>query len=172
MNPYMCILFQLIFRSGLLQNIKYCSVCYTVGPCSQFVVFSKCVRVICPDMLVIYICVCVYTDHVCVCVCVWSPNQQWQHHQGTWLETHTLRPHARPTESKILGVGPSPPGDRDACPGLRKAPGPSWHPAPSFGLIHMSLPQALIQLPPYISQCDEVLQFFETRPEDLNPPKE
>lgn len=32
--------------------------------------------------------------------------------------------------------------------------------------------QALIQLPPYISQCDEVLQFFETRPEDLNPPKE
>ncbi|XP_077908560.1 SH3 and PX domain-containing protein 2B isoform X1 [Ictidomys tridecemlineatus] len=32
--------------------------------------------------------------------------------------------------------------------------------------------KALIQLPPYISQCDEVLQFFETRPEDLNPPKE
>lgn len=36
----------------------------------------------------------------------------------------------------------------------------------------MSLLQALIQLPPYISQCEEVLQFFETRPEDLNPPKE
>lgn len=36
----------------------------------------------------------------------------------------------------------------------------------------VSLLQALIQLPPYISQCDEVLQFFETRPEDLNPPKE
>ncbi|KAF0883537.1 SPD2B protein, partial [Crocuta crocuta] len=32
--------------------------------------------------------------------------------------------------------------------------------------------KALIQLPPYISQCDEVLQFFETRPEDLNPPKD
>ncbi|XP_014374200.1 SH3 and PX domain-containing protein 2B [Alligator sinensis] len=32
--------------------------------------------------------------------------------------------------------------------------------------------KALIQLPPYISQCEEVLQFFETRPEDLNPPKE
>lgn len=32
--------------------------------------------------------------------------------------------------------------------------------------------KALIQLPPYISQCDEVLRFFETRPEDLNPPKE
>uniref|UniRef100_A0A8C9G1I2 SH3 domain-containing protein n=1 Tax=Pavo cristatus TaxID=9049 RepID=A0A8C9G1I2_PAVCR len=33
-------------------------------------------------------------------------------------------------------------------------------------------PQALIQLPPYISQCEEVLQFFETRPDDLTPPKE
>lgn len=33
-------------------------------------------------------------------------------------------------------------------------------------------PQALIQLPPYISQCEEVLQFFETRPDDLSPPKE
>ncbi|XP_013928548.1 PREDICTED: SH3 and PX domain-containing protein 2B-like [Thamnophis sirtalis] len=32
--------------------------------------------------------------------------------------------------------------------------------------------KALIQLPPYISQCDEVLRFFETRPEDLNPPKD
>ncbi|XP_015269394.1 PREDICTED: SH3 and PX domain-containing protein 2B-like [Gekko japonicus] len=32
--------------------------------------------------------------------------------------------------------------------------------------------KALIQLPGYISQCDEVLRFFETRPEDLNPPKE
>ncbi|XP_077183165.1 SH3 and PX domain-containing protein 2B isoform X1 [Paroedura picta] len=32
--------------------------------------------------------------------------------------------------------------------------------------------KALIQLPPYISQCDEVLRFFETGPEDLNPPKE
>ncbi|XP_051870587.1 SH3 and PX domain-containing protein 2B isoform X3 [Pristis pectinata] len=32
--------------------------------------------------------------------------------------------------------------------------------------------QALIRLPAHISQCDEVLQFFETRPEDLNPPKE
>ncbi|XP_056358607.1 LOW QUALITY PROTEIN: SH3 and PX domain-containing protein 2B [Oenanthe melanoleuca] len=32
--------------------------------------------------------------------------------------------------------------------------------------------KALIQLPPYISQCEEVLQFFETRPDDLSPPKE
>ncbi|XP_043559734.1 SH3 and PX domain-containing protein 2B isoform X1 [Chiloscyllium plagiosum] len=32
--------------------------------------------------------------------------------------------------------------------------------------------RALIRLPAHISQCDEVLQFFETRPEDLNPPKE
>ncbi|XP_049685923.1 SH3 and PX domain-containing protein 2B isoform X1 [Accipiter gentilis] len=32
--------------------------------------------------------------------------------------------------------------------------------------------KALIQLPPYISQCEEVLQFFETRPDDLMPPKE
>ncbi|XP_069628860.1 SH3 and PX domain-containing protein 2B isoform X2 [Haliaeetus albicilla] len=32
--------------------------------------------------------------------------------------------------------------------------------------------KALIQLPPYISQCEEVLQFFETRPDDLTPPKE
>ncbi|XP_039632081.1 SH3 and PX domain-containing protein 2B isoform X1 [Polypterus senegalus] len=31
---------------------------------------------------------------------------------------------------------------------------------------------ALIQLPAYISQCEEVLRFFETRPEDLNPPKD
>ncbi|XP_057215491.1 SH3 and PX domain-containing protein 2B isoform X3 [Triplophysa rosa] len=32
--------------------------------------------------------------------------------------------------------------------------------------------RALIQLPVYISQCEEVRLFFETRPEDLNPPKE
>ncbi|XP_078509133.1 SH3 and PX domain-containing protein 2B isoform X3 [Lissotriton helveticus] len=32
--------------------------------------------------------------------------------------------------------------------------------------------RALIQLPRYISQCEDVLQFFEARPEDLNPPKE
>uniref|UniRef100_A0A803SVR0 SH3 and PX domain-containing protein 2A n=1 Tax=Anolis carolinensis TaxID=28377 RepID=A0A803SVR0_ANOCA len=32
--------------------------------------------------------------------------------------------------------------------------------------------RALVRLPPHISQCDEVFQFFETRPEDLNPPKE
>uniref|UniRef100_A0A3B4AVT0 SH3 domain-containing protein n=1 Tax=Periophthalmus magnuspinnatus TaxID=409849 RepID=A0A3B4AVT0_9GOBI len=32
--------------------------------------------------------------------------------------------------------------------------------------------QALIQLPVYISQCEEVRVFFETRSEDLNPPKE
>ncbi|KAM9450402.1 SH3 and PX domain-containing protein 2B isoform 2-T2 [Clarias gariepinus] len=30
--------------------------------------------------------------------------------------------------------------------------------------------RALIQLPAYISQCEEVRVFFETRPEDLNPP--
>ncbi|XP_051956606.1 SH3 and PX domain-containing protein 2B-like isoform X3 [Xyrauchen texanus] len=32
--------------------------------------------------------------------------------------------------------------------------------------------RALIQMPVYISQCEEVRVFFETRPEDLNPPKE
>ncbi|XP_063784146.1 SH3 and PX domain-containing protein 2B isoform X2 [Pseudophryne corroboree] len=32
--------------------------------------------------------------------------------------------------------------------------------------------KALISLPPYISQCDEVLNFFEARLEDYNPPKE
>uniref|UniRef100_A0A6J0T804 SH3 and PX domain-containing protein 2A isoform X3 n=1 Tax=Pogona vitticeps TaxID=103695 RepID=A0A6J0T804_9SAUR len=32
--------------------------------------------------------------------------------------------------------------------------------------------RALVKLPPHISQCDEVFQFFEARPEDLNPPKE
>ncbi|XP_072517505.1 SH3 and PX domain-containing protein 2B isoform X1 [Salminus brasiliensis] len=32
--------------------------------------------------------------------------------------------------------------------------------------------RALIQLPVYISQCEEVRVFFETRPEDLNPPIE
>ncbi|CAL9685402.1 unnamed protein product [Knipowitschia caucasica] len=32
--------------------------------------------------------------------------------------------------------------------------------------------RALIQLPVYISQCEEVRVFFETRPEDINPPKE
>ncbi|XP_063751726.1 SH3 and PX domain-containing protein 2B isoform X2 [Eleginops maclovinus] len=32
--------------------------------------------------------------------------------------------------------------------------------------------RALIQLPVYISQCEEVKVFFETRPEDINPPKE
>ena len=33
-------------------------------------------------------------------------------------------------------------------------------------------PQALVRLPPHISQCDEVFRFFEARPEDVNPPKE
>ncbi|XP_069620205.1 SH3 and PX domain-containing protein 2B [Ranitomeya imitator] len=32
--------------------------------------------------------------------------------------------------------------------------------------------KALIRMPPYISQCDEVLNFFEARLEDYNPPKE
>ncbi|KFO32338.1 SH3 and PX domain-containing protein 2A [Fukomys damarensis] len=32
--------------------------------------------------------------------------------------------------------------------------------------------RALIRLPPYISQCDEVFRFFEARPEDVNPPKD
>ncbi|XP_076843025.1 SH3 and PX domain-containing protein 2B isoform X2 [Brachyhypopomus gauderio] len=32
--------------------------------------------------------------------------------------------------------------------------------------------RALIQLPLFISQCEEVRLFFETRPEDLNPPVE
>ncbi|GCB80049.1 hypothetical protein scyTo_0016092, partial [Scyliorhinus torazame] len=29
-----------------------------------------------------------------------------------------------------------------------------------------------VRLPLLISQCDEVLRFFESRPEDLNPPRE
>ncbi|XP_032890131.1 SH3 and PX domain-containing protein 2A isoform X2 [Amblyraja radiata] len=32
--------------------------------------------------------------------------------------------------------------------------------------------RALVRLPPMISQCGDVLRFFEPRPEDLNPPKE
>ncbi|XP_056430802.1 SH3 and PX domain-containing protein 2B isoform X2 [Hyla sarda] len=32
--------------------------------------------------------------------------------------------------------------------------------------------KALIRMPPYISQCEEVLNFFEARLEDYNPPKE
>ncbi|KAG9268233.1 SH3 and PX domain-containing protein 2A-like [Astyanax mexicanus] len=32
--------------------------------------------------------------------------------------------------------------------------------------------QALVRLPPRISQSEEVLKFFEPKPEDLNPPKE
>ncbi|KAG8439282.1 hypothetical protein GDO86_005483 [Hymenochirus boettgeri] len=32
--------------------------------------------------------------------------------------------------------------------------------------------KALIRLPTYICQCEEVLQFFEARAEDFNPPKE
>ncbi|XP_048361215.1 SH3 and PX domain-containing protein 2A isoform X3 [Sphaerodactylus townsendi] len=32
--------------------------------------------------------------------------------------------------------------------------------------------RALVRLPPHISQCDEVFRFFETRPEDITPPKE
>ncbi|MEE6485887.1 hypothetical protein FKM82_014443 [Ascaphus truei] len=32
--------------------------------------------------------------------------------------------------------------------------------------------RALVKLPPHISQCEEVLRFFEARPEDLDPPKE
>ena len=32
--------------------------------------------------------------------------------------------------------------------------------------------QSLLALPPYISQCEEVLEFFEVEPDDLDPPKE
>ncbi|XP_067858036.1 SH3 and PX domain-containing protein 2A isoform X2 [Heptranchias perlo] len=32
--------------------------------------------------------------------------------------------------------------------------------------------RTLVRLPSLISQCDEVLRFFEPRPQDLNPPKE
>ncbi|CAG13528.1 unnamed protein product, partial [Tetraodon nigroviridis] len=32
--------------------------------------------------------------------------------------------------------------------------------------------QALVRLPPQISQSEEVLRFFETKAEDLNPPVE
>ncbi|KAK1802586.1 hypothetical protein P4O66_004236 [Electrophorus voltai] len=29
---------------------------------------------------------------------------------------------------------------------------------------------ALVRLPPQISQSEEVLRFFETKPDDINPP--
>ncbi|XP_053548412.1 SH3 and PX domain-containing protein 2A isoform X2 [Bombina bombina] len=32
--------------------------------------------------------------------------------------------------------------------------------------------RALVKLPSHISQCEDVLRFFEARPEDLDPPKE
>lgn len=32
--------------------------------------------------------------------------------------------------------------------------------------------QALVRLPPQISQSEEVLRFFETKAEDVNPPVE
>ncbi|XP_018412419.1 PREDICTED: SH3 and PX domain-containing protein 2A-like [Nanorana parkeri] len=32
--------------------------------------------------------------------------------------------------------------------------------------------RALVKLPPHISQCEDVLRFFDARPEDLEPPKE
>ncbi|MGH0132953.1 UNVERIFIED_CONTAM: hypothetical protein FKN15_051171 [Acipenser sinensis] len=32
--------------------------------------------------------------------------------------------------------------------------------------------RSLVRLPPLISQSEYVLRFFETRPDDLNPPKE
>ncbi|XP_053307140.1 SH3 and PX domain-containing protein 2A isoform X2 [Spea bombifrons] len=32
--------------------------------------------------------------------------------------------------------------------------------------------RALVKLPAHISQCEDVLRFFEARPEDLDPPKE
>lgn len=35
-----------------------------------------------------------------------------------------------------------------------------------------SFPQALMKLPTPISQSEEVLNFFETKSEDLNPPTE
>ena len=59
---------------------------------------------------------CVYL--LCVGVCV-VPKPAVATSPGNLLEMHILRPHARPTESETLGVGPSPPGDPDACPGLR-----------------------------------------------------
>lgn len=33
-------------------------------------------------------------------------------------------------------------------------------------------PQALLKLPSHLSQSEEVLKFFETTLEDLNPPSE
>lgn len=54
-------------------------------------------------------------------------------------------------------------------------PAPPWAPCTVWVFpspLSVFAPQALIQLPPYISQCEEVLQFFETRPDDLTPPKE
>ena len=39
-------------------------------------------------------------------------------------------------------------------------------------LLSSSSPQALLKLPSHISQSEEVLGFFETNAEDINPPKE
>lgn len=41
----------------------------------------------------------------------------------------------------------------------------------TFGFSCVSS-QALVRLPPQISQSEEVLRFFETKAEDVNPPVE
>ena len=36
---YVCILFQILFHSRLLQDIGYSALCYTVGPCCSSILY-------------------------------------------------------------------------------------------------------------------------------------
>ena len=38
-------------------------------------------------------------------------------------------------------------------------------------LRHDFYKQNLIKLPKHLSECEEILQFFEVEPDDLDPPK-
>ena len=40
MYIYIYILFHILFHCGLLQDIEYSSLCYTVGPCCLFIHYS------------------------------------------------------------------------------------------------------------------------------------
>ena len=148
------ILFHILFHYGLLQDVEYSSLCYMVGACAQFIVLSKYVHILCQSMPVIS--VCIYSVWVCSLRQPWSITRKLARtaHSEAPLQTYW-----------IWNSG----GWVIAMESWLSA---SWPLFPSAELACVSLPQALIQLPPYISQCDEVLQFFETRPEDLNPPKE
>lgn len=43
--------------------------------------------------------------HRTVVLKVWTPDRQYQHHLGAFLEMQILGPHSRPTESETLGCG-------------------------------------------------------------------